>query len=157
MAGIVFEDLTAVLVVVHALAAMVLIGASTHQAIIVFGYLRGVYKSRLGRIYAATVLVSYLVTFALGAAAYPAFRYHTRALYLDRYQPWASNLFDVKEHFASLGLPLVIGVFVLSRVLEPKSDRSLLPGYAVLSFGVAAIVWFNVIAGLVVTLARGMA
>ncbi len=152
----VFQSWAPALVVLHALAAIVLIGSSTHHALIAIGYLRGSYKARLGRLYAVVVMVSYLVTFALGAAAYPTFRYHTRALYLDRYAPWASNLFDMKEHFASLGLPLVIGAWLLSRTMEPREDRALLPGYAVMVIGVGLIVWFNVISGFVVTLARGV-
>lgn len=156
MPTIVLQSWAPALVVMHALAAMVLIGSSTHHALIAIGYLRGIYKSRLGRLYALVVMISYLVTFVLGASAYPSFRYYTRALYLDRYAPWASNLFDIKEHIASLGLPLVIGAWVLSRVLEPKNDRELLGGYAVMVIGVGLIVWFNVISGLVVTLARGV-
>ena len=140
----------------HALAAIVLIGASTHHAIIAVGYLRGTFKVRLGRIYAATVAVAYVVTFVLGLFAYPAFRYYTRGLYLDRYEGWASNLFDTKENFAALGIPLVIGAFVLSRVMKPSEDTTLLRGYAAIVLLVAAIVWFSVISGLVIGQARGV-
>jgi len=153
---VLFDSVARILVVLHAAAAIVLVGSSTHHALIALGYLRSVFKERLGRIYASTVLGSYLVTFLLGGAAYPAFRYHVRALYLDRYEPWASNLFDIKEHFASLGLPMAVGVFVLSRVLRPKQDTELLPTYAVMVFGVAIIVWFNLFSGLIITLVRGV-
>jgi hypothetical protein len=150
------EPYARLLVVLHAAASIVLIGATTHHAIISYGYLRAVYKTRLGRIYASTAAVVYLVTWILGALAYPTFRYHVRALYLDRYEPWASNLFDIKEHFASIGLPLVAGVFILSRVMNPKEDRSLLFTYAVMVFGTAAIVWFNVFSGIIITLEKGV-
>lgn len=144
------------LVFLHAAGAMVLVGASTHHALVTLGYLRGVYKMRLGRIYAATVFVAYVLTFLLGSAAYPTYRYYVRGLYLDRYAVWASNLFDIKENFASIGLPLALGAFVLSRVMQPKEDRALLSGYAVMVFGATAIVWFNVIAGLFITMAKGV-
>lgn len=150
------EPYARLLVVLHAAASIVLIGACTHHAIITWGYLRTVYKTRLGRVYAATTAVLYALTWILGALAYPTFRYHVRALFLDRYEPWASNLFDMKEHFASIGLPLVLGLYVLSRVMNPKEDRTLLFTYAVMVFGVAAIVWFNVISGLVITLEKGV-
>jgi hypothetical protein len=91
----------------------VLVGASTHHAVIAVGYLRGSFEVRLARIYAATVAVAWLVTFVLGVLAYPTFRYGVRARYLDRYEPWASNLFDIEEHCAALGLPVVLGVFLL--------------------------------------------
>src|SRR5262249_3312378 len=122
------------LVVVHAAAAMVLIGSTTHHAIITVGYLRGHYKLRLGRIYAATIAAAYATTFALGLLAYPTFRYRVRGLYLDRYAPWASNLFDTKENFAALAAPMVVGVLLLSRVMRPKEDRSMLACYAALTF-----------------------
>jgi hypothetical protein len=154
--GIAFESAAPALVVFHALAAIVLIGASTHHAIIAIGYLRGTFKVRLGRIYAATVAIAYGITFVLGLFAYPSFRYHVRGLYLDRYEGWASNLFDTKENFAALGLPLVIAAFVLSRVMKPSEDTTLLRGYAAVVLLVAAIVWFSVISGLVVGQARGM-
>jgi hypothetical protein len=152
-----FESIARPLVMMHALSAIVLIGASTHHALIALGYLRGRYAARLGRIYAATMLVAYGLTYALGALAYPTFRYHTRALYLDRAAPAISNLFDIKEHFASLGLPLVLGAFVLSRVMVPGRDsRPLLAGYAVMVWGTTFIVWFGVLAGLWITLTRSV-
>src|SRR5262245_4729224 len=108
---IVFESIGRLLVVLHAAAAIVLIGAATHHLLIVIGYWRGVYKERLARVYGATMLVAYIITFVLGALAYPTFRYYVRALYMDRHAPWSSNLFDIKEHFAAIGLPLVVGAF----------------------------------------------
>lgn len=144
------------LVLLHAAAAIVLIGATTHHLLIALRYLRGRFQLRLGRIYAATLAVAYGVTFLLGSLAYPAFRYHVRGLYLDRYEPWASNLFDIKENFAALGLPLVVTILVLSRILDPKADRPLLRAYAATSILLAAIVWFAVISGLIVTMTRGV-
>jgi hypothetical protein len=148
------------LILLHAASAVVLIGASTHHTLIAVGYLRGVFKVRLGRIYAAAVPVAYAATYLLGCLSYPTYRYHVRALYLDRHEVWASNLFDVKENFASLALPLVIGIWLLSRVLDPgsglKTDRSLTIGYAMMVFLSTGIVWFNVISGLLITMAKGM-
>jgi hypothetical protein len=144
------------LVVLHAAAAIVLIGAATHHAIVAFGYLRGVYRVRLARIYGAVSLVAYAVTFALGAMAYPTYRYRVRGLYLDWYEVWASNLFDIKENFAALGLPAVVAVFFLSRALRPKEEPALVPCYVALVWFGAALVWFNVFSGLAITLAKGV-
>jgi hypothetical protein len=153
---IAFESAARLLVVLHAMAAIVLVGASTHHALIAIGYLRGRYKVRLGRIYGATVAIAYAVTVGLGLLAYPTFRYHVRALYLDRYEVWASNLFDTKENFAVLGLPLVVCAFVMSRVMDPKEDVALARAYAAFVILAAAIVWFGVISGLVITMTRGV-
>jgi hypothetical protein len=156
MTDIFLESQARLLVLLHAAAAIVLVGSSTHHALVTLSYLRGRFKVRLGRIYAATVVVAYSITFLLGALAYPTYRYHVRALYFDRHAVWASNLFDIKENFAALGLPLAIGVFVLSRVMRPKEDGSMLVGYAAMSFLVTFIVWFNVISGVLLTMERGV-
>jgi hypothetical protein len=153
---IVLDDSARLLVVLHALAAIVLIGSTTHHWLISVGYLRGSHKVRLARIYALVGLCAYGVTFGLGLLAYPTFRYHVRGLYLDRHAPWASNLFDMKENFAALGLPLVIATFVLSRILQPKDDRALIYGYVALVTLTALIVWFSVVGGIVVTMTRGV-
>jgi hypothetical protein len=149
-----------VLVVLHAAAAIVLVGATTHHALIAIGYVRGKLKLRLGRIYAATLAVAYAVTMVFGLLAYPAFRYHVRGLYLDRYERWASNLFDIKENLGALGIPIVISIVVLSRVIDPErdpeGDRALVRAYAGFAIVACAIVWFDVIAGLLVTMTRGV-
>jgi len=156
MPSLFLSGLARLLVLVHAVAAIVLVGAATHHALVAIGYLRGVFRVRLARIYAATVAVTWLATFALGLLSYPTFRYSTRALYLDRYEPWASNLFDLKEHTAALGIPLVLGAFALSRVIDPKQDRSLARAYVALVMLVVVIVWFDVLSGLLITMAKGV-
>ncbi len=144
------------LVVLHAAAAIVLVGAATHHALIAIGYLRGVFKVRLARIYAATVAAAWLVTFALGLLAYPTFRIAARAVYLDRYEPWASSLFELKEHSAALGIPLVLGALALSRAFDPKRDPAIARAYAAIVMLIAALVWFDVFSGLAITLAKGV-
>ena len=156
MAGTFLEPWARFLVLLHAAASVVLVGACTHHFVVALGYLRGTYKVKLGRIYAAIIVIAYPVTMLLGALAYPTYRYRVRALYFDHHAAWASNLFDIKENFASIGLPLAVGAFVLSRVVDPKQDRSLLLGYFIAVVIVAAIVWFNVVSGLLITMERGV-
>lgn len=151
-----FYSLAPFFVFLHAASAIVLIGSSTHNLLVTVGYLRGRYKVRLGRIYSATVVIAYATTMLLGMLAYPTYRYYVRGLFFDRHAVWASNLFDIKENFALIGLPLALGAFVLSRVIEPKDDRPLLAGYAVMVVGATAIVWFNVISGLLITMTKGV-
>jgi hypothetical protein len=153
-----FHGSVRLLVLLHALAAIVLLGSATHQAVVTAGQLRGHDRPRLARVYAVTCAAAYAVTFLLGAAAYPSYRYHTRALYLDRYAVWASNLFDIKENFASLGLPLVLGALLLTRWVDPQQPGAgpLLTGRAVLVFGTAFVVWFDAVSGLLITLAKGV-
>jgi hypothetical protein len=145
------------LVLLHAAASILLVGTCTHQVVLTLGGWRGrAYNLRLGRIYAAVVGITYAITFAFGALAYPTYRYWTRGLYLDRYAVWASNLFDIKENLASLALPMALGAWALSRVMDPQQHRPLFFGYSAMVMGTALVVWFNVIAGLLITMTRGV-
>src|SRR5690242_17375913 len=103
------------LLVLHALCAVALCGAAVHQGVIAALLLRGRARPRLQRVYGLVALCLYGVTLLFGALLYPRYRYFIRALYLDRHAPWAANLFDLKENLATLGVPLAIGAFLLSR------------------------------------------
>jgi hypothetical protein len=156
MPQVFLAGLARLVVVLHAAVAIALVGAATHHALIALGYLRGVFKVRLARIYAATVAVTWLAAFGLGLLAYPAFRIAARAAYLDGHEPWATALFEVKEHSAALGIPVVLGIVALSRVLDPKRDRALARAYAALVWLTAVIVWFDVLSGLAITVVKGV-
>lgn len=145
------------LLVVHALLAIALLGATTHDAILVIGFLRGRFgRARLERLYVRIQLVAYLATFLVGSVIYPAYRIYVRAAVFDRWAPWASNLFDVKENFAALGLAVTIAYAWLRGRFEPARDAAWGPLYAVLGLTVAALVWFQVVAGLVLVAERGL-
>lgn len=144
------------LVVMHAIAALALAGSTTHSSIIAFGMLRGRPHPRLSRIYALVSTGAYLVTVALGALAYPTYRYEVRGLYLDRYAVWASNLFDMKESFAALGLPLILGACGLRLFASPDENELVRLPYALMVMGATAIVWFATISGLLIALEKGM-
>ena len=159
MYDVVFQGALAKLwVMLHAVSAIVLVGAATHQAVVTWGALRGRPRPRLARVYGAVIAVSYVATTFLGALAYPAFRVNVRGLYLDANAAWASNLFDIKEDFAALGLPLALGAWWLGRVATRAADPTSrpLPLSVVAVFGTAAIVWFGVVSGLLITLTRGV-
>lgn len=142
------------LVLLHAVLSIVLVGATTHHSLATYAYVKGRSGPGPSRIHAATVGVVYLLTMIVGALAYPTYRYYVRALYLDRYEPWASNLFDIKENLATVGLPLAVAAWWLSRFLGTDEDRLIRFGYSVMAVLVTAIVWVNVVAGLLVTIER---
>ncbi|MCC6555001.1 MAG: hypothetical protein IT372_18690 [Polyangiaceae bacterium] len=145
------------LLVLHAAGSIVLIGAATHHALHMRHYLRGRFgRAALEKTYAKVVAAAYAVTFALGALVYPAYRVHVRGLYLDRYARFYSGLFDVKEVFASLALLVALGLGALAYTLRPAEERWLVPVYAAMSFIVCAVVWLNVVAGLLVASVRGI-
>ncbi len=157
MPDVFLHGATRPLLVLHALIAFALCGATTHLAIVSVQLLRGrVHLGRLARVYSQVIGATFVCAFALGLILYPDYRYFVRALFLDRYEPWASNLFDMKEILAGLGLPLALALFFVGRRLDPKEHRGVLPYFAALSLSVWGIALTAAISGLVVTSVRGI-
>lgn len=138
------------LVVAHALTGLVLAGASGH-----LGWL-GVTRLR-GREVPSHRVLRHLVTIGwalglallLGLLAYPHYRVQVRAAILDRDFPWASRLFELKEHAGALAVPVWVAAFGVERSsLAPKPA-------ARLSLLLALLIGFTTVAGLVVTAVRG--
>jgi hypothetical protein len=147
--------------IAHALVALALGGASTHLALVAFALATGRPKRwrnpRLAGTYAKVTGTLFLTSVALGALLYPAFRYRVRALYLDRYAPWASNLFDMKEVLAALAAPLAVGLVVLGK--SPPDDASSSETrlvFYVCSAVVFGTTVFNVISGLIIVSVRSI-
>ena len=82
---------------------------------------------------------------------YPHFRVDVRGRYLDRHQPWASNLFDFKEHLMALGLPMALTLFFLAR--RGDSVRPLTNLFAVALW---VMVLWSAVSGLIITSVRGV-
>ena len=155
--GVIFFGARRVLLLLHAGAAIVLIGASTHHALQMRHYLRGDFaRERLEKVYAKVVSVAYVITFLFGAMVYPSYRVQVRGLYLDRFAPAYSGLFDMKEVYASLTLTVAVGLGALALTLRPAESPALARVYAGMSLLVCAVVWFDVIAGLLITSVRGL-
>jgi hypothetical protein len=146
-----------VLLVLHAGGAIVLIGAATHHALQMRHYLRGRFGgAKLEKTYAKVVSVAYVLTFVVGALLYPSYRVHVRGAFMDRFAPSYTALFDVKEVYASLTLTVAVALGVLALRLRPAEEPALARVYASMSFIVCAVVWLDVIAGLLVVSVRGV-
>jgi len=145
--------------VLHSIAAVLLLGAVTHQALAMWwpaaqrkaGWwqsLRAVHPER----YVPAIVVLFAVVVALGSIAYLPFRSVTRALYLDAHAPWATGLFEIKEHAAAIGLALLPAYWAAWR--EPEaSDRG---ARRALTTFLAAITWWNFLVGHIVNNTRGL-
>ncbi len=55
-------------------------------------------------------IVTYVASFVLGLLIYPVFRVKVRAEYFDSSLPWATGIFEIKEHLASIGLFIVLAL-----------------------------------------------
>jgi hypothetical protein len=101
-----------ILLLVHALLAVGLLGAITHQALSVaplatvtggrsfFARFRGVN----GPAYALPIVVLFVVTAIMGGLLYPAYRIDVRVLLEDTNSRSANGIFEIKEHFIAVGL-----------------------------------------------------
>ncbi len=144
------------LLVLHYASSVALVGASTHLLLQMPALLRGRSRVRLERIYGRVVAAAYALTYALGALLYPTYRYHVRALFLDRHHPMVSNVFDVKENLATIALPLALALGALGGRMADPEDKPFRPVYAAMSLLVAAVVWFDVVSGVLIVSYRSV-
>lgn len=114
-----FEPIATFLRFLHLVAAVTSVAACVHLLV---RLMRRRGDPRL-RTHAAILAAAYLSTYALGALVYPTFRVRVRAALLDPTYPWATGLFEIKEHAATLVLIPVLALFALSRALDPKSPE----------------------------------
>ncbi len=143
------------LLVLHALVGFGLLGGSTHLAIASVQLLRGRPRAAsMVRIQAQVVPALLAAAMALGLLMYPHYRVHVRGLFLDRSAPWASNLFDIKEDFAALAVPLAACAFVIGR--SAGSGRPLLRLLVVCTVALWALVAFVAVSGLIITSVKGV-
>jgi len=118
------EEYYNLLVVAHLLATIVLVGAMTHNLLIVLKYVWGKFgRKKLEYFYVKVSLWAYVVVYALGTLAYPAFSINTRMRLFDDKAPWATGLFEVKEHWGALGLAFLVVYYVLRRSFEPDEEK----------------------------------
>ena len=145
------------LLLIHGLSAVLLWGALTHQAVALWwpgsragtGFWNGLRGVRAER-YSRAVAVLFVSTLVLGAVLYAPFRVLVRAAYLDANVPWATGLFEIKEHAAAIGLAVLPAY--LAAWKEPQTLRT----RRALTTMLTLIVWFNYLVGHVVNDVKGL-
>ena len=148
-----------VLLIIHALLAVTLLGAITHQTISVWLPLRKTAGSFVGRMravpaasYVNAIIVLYLATAILGGIIYPSYRLSVRIV-LEQLQLWKANgAFELKEHFVAVGLGMLPAYWYFWRQpLAPDYART----RAVLTSILAFIVWWSFLVGHILNNIRG--
>ena len=105
------ENFYEFLLLVHLFATFVLVGSMTHNLLIVIGYVRGKFgRQKLEWLYVGVSLWAYAIVYVIGVLIYPAYGARIRHPYLDRQLPWATGLFEVKEHWGAVGTGNVLRV-----------------------------------------------
>ena len=149
------------LLIVHGLLAVALLGAVTHQTASVWlparkpaGSFAGRFRAVAAAGYANGIVVLYLCTFVVGAIIYPEFRISIRGVIDEMDIPVALGSFELKEHFAVVGLALLPAYWFFWR--PPFADAHARTR-ALLTALLAFIVWWNFLVGHVVNNVRGFA
>ncbi len=144
------------LLLAHLLATFLLVGAMTHNLVIVIGYLRGKFgRQKLEWIYVRVSLWAYVIVYAIGALIYPAYRIYIRHDYFDPKLPWATGLFEVKEHWGAVGLAMFFVYYLLRKSFQPSEETDKLYLYVPLCVLLNLIVWYKVVVGCYLTILKG--
>ena len=149
--------LSVLLLLLHGLSAMLLLGGVTHQALAVWlpareqqgGWwqaLRAVHPER----YTRANIFLYCLTLLLGAIIYLRFRVVVRADFLDAHVPWATGLFEVKEHAAAIGLAVLPAYWMVWQESSEARARKTLTTL------VTVAAWWSFLVGHVVNNIRGL-
>jgi hypothetical protein len=147
------------LLILHGLVGVALLGAISHQTVALFrrrqarsGSFIDRYTGVDKRIFTIAVLCLYPACLIIGAVIYPAYRLNVRIPFEEMSLGWAVGLFELKEHFAGIGLgvlPMYAYTWRKESGDEHRRDRIALT--LLLTF----IVWWDFLVGHVLNNIRG--
>jgi len=149
------------LLIVHGLLAVALLGAITHQAVAVWWPVRATASTFVTKFravpstsYVSAIVVLYLLTMVLGAIIYTHYTISARIaiIQLQLWKPY--GLFEIKEHFAALGLGILPAYWYFWRVPNAPGGARV---RAMLTALLAVIVWWNFLIGHIINNLRGFA
>jgi hypothetical protein len=144
-----FEAIAKPLLFCHLVAAACALAACIHLTLRLARLWRaGTYRGQVG-LHARILLVSYACVFTLGGMLYPTYRIRVRRDYLEAAFPAVQALFEIKEHFASVGMMAVLGVYILAHGADFRNaaHRRYLPLWLGLLLVVLSVLSFNTVTG----------
>jgi len=145
-------SLTTALLIIHGLVAVALLGAITHQTLAAWAPTRAPRGSFFARFrgvppasFTNAIVILYVVAGLLGALLYLRFRVVVRPD-LERAGHWpALGLFELKEHFAAIGLALLPAYWICWQ--KKYANESAQAPAAALTLILAFIVWWSFLIG----------
>ena len=148
-----------VLLIVHGLFAVALLGAITHQTASAWlptrkqaGSFGGRFRAVSAAGYANAIVALYVCTFVLGAIIYPEFRVSIRGVLEELEVPAVMGSFELKEHFAVVGLAMLPAYSYFWRPPHTEANtRARKALTAILAF----VIWWNFLVGHVSNNFRG--
>jgi hypothetical protein len=146
------------LLILHALCAVFMLGALTHQATSVWWppgpgprSLFASFRAVRSAAYTNTIVVLYLVTATLGSILYPTYRIAVRVVLEDLKLNAANGIFELKEHLVALGLGMLPAYWYYWKAPPGESVAA----RRALTLILALIVWWAFLAGHILNNIRG--
>ena len=143
----------------HAILAVLLLGAVTHQALAIGGnhFDKSSFFKRFRSVdaagYSTAIVVLFAATSLIGALLYPQYRLIVRPFLENADLRAANGAFEIKEQFAAIGLGMLPAYWACWK-------RPLLPEYSTARQGMtwllAAITWWNFSVGHILNGIRGL-
>jgi hypothetical protein len=148
------------LLILHGLVGVALLGAITHQTVSVLrrrrtrsGSLLDRYTGVNQRTFTIAVLSLYPAGLIIGAVIYPAYRLNVRIPFEEMSLGWAVGLFELKEHFAGIGVALLpMYAYTWSSEASESHRRDRIALTLLMTF----IVWWDFLIGHVLNNIRGL-
>ena len=145
--------------IVHALVAIFLLGAITHQGLSVWrkpAPARGIvdrFRAVNGAGYVTAVIVLYLVTMALGAWIYPPYVLDVKSSLFNAGLNLQVGLFQIKEHMSIVGLA-ILPVYWHFWKTVPLTEETSIRKY--LTTVLMIVVWWNLVVGHILNNIKGL-
>lgn len=147
------------MLIFHALLAVALIGALTHQALSVWWPATGGNRSFFGNfravraaVYTKGVIVIYIVTATMGGVIYPIYRTGARVALEELRMNTPLGFFDIKEHYIAIGLGMLPAYWYYWK--QPLSQEHA-QARAMITGILAIAVWWSFLVGHILNNLRG--
>jgi hypothetical protein len=172
-----FESEARLLLVLHAVIGAATVAVTTHLVVWMRGWVRGKFTRRRAVVrFAWMSLALFGATFVVGNLAYPIYKVNVRSAYLENPIALAAETetreeaaalydeteriarwFDVKEHWAAMGLMLALACVLILRRWDPtRHGPDLAPMVVAMAGGMAATAWLAGIVGLITSSYRAI-
>jgi hypothetical protein len=151
------------LLILHSLVGVALLGSVTHQSVSMLrsasapatasvrtGSFVDRYTGVQQKAFTVTIIVLYLAQLMLGAAIYPAYRLQVRIPFEEMSLGWAIGVFELKEHFAGIGVGILPLYYFTWKTPGRRRDR------IAITFLLVFIVWWAFLVGHVLNNIRGL-
>jgi hypothetical protein len=146
------------LLMLHMLAAVFVLGATTHQALTAWPArdkktFFSSFRAVRGNLYVNAIIVSYIIAAVLGGWVYVDYRMSVWFVLQNLDLRAANGLFELKEHWAAIGLMMLPAYWYYWRQPQDPKHASVRAAMAGI---LAAVVWFSFMVGHILNNIRGI-